>query len=563
MIKEILKLISKTEDAKILKTENISGNSSIKRYEEVIAVETELSLNDGLKIILLYITLKEPYSVHFPKIYIDEKSYDELKFIPHINEDLSICIYDTESNFYFEQKNLPEIVVDLIAKSKIILRGKNDVSYLKEEFEREFLAYWNIKYSNKEKTSETGICLIDSQHFQNLKAIKFINKFGLYEYLVYNNEDHFKLLQKYLKIKDVKYVEIPAFAATFKELEPPYNITFSKSVKYLNDLNDFKSKINKLKFGEFLVVFKNEYDELFGWTYPFVKKHINGFRELSNWQFLNSNFGKNYLVNRLSFSSISPKRLDIRTSGIEVNRELKIALIGIGSVGSNLLHYLTKYPISKYCLIDPDILKVENVFRNKFGFNYITEFKVDIGEYEILSKNPFTEVLSFRRDICAVIENEPDVIEDYDFRFIVLGILRIEKYILQHLINLKSAKPIIIIWVEPYLASGQLVYLKPEDFDRGINLISNYPFHVIKSGQNISKKEGSCQTGYMPYSDMRLNLFLSSINSILYEILVENNYNKSKVISWIGDTEELKKINIEINDKYDGTNKFTIIENEF
>ena len=157
----------------------------------------------------------------------------------------------------------------------------------------------------------------------------------------------------------------------------------------------------------------------------------------------------------------SPKRLDVRTSGIEINRDLKVAIIGLGSVGSNLLHYLTKFPISEYCLIDPDILKVENVFRNKFGFNYLNNFKTSIGKYEILSKNPFTKVTSYNKSAIDVLNNSDIALalEQYDYSFVILGISRIEKYLIEHFINVKSTKPIIIIWVEPYIASGQLIYL--------------------------------------------------------------------------------------------------------
>ncbi|WP_407475455.1 ThiF family adenylyltransferase [Elizabethkingia anophelis] len=563
MIEKVINEISKTEDAKIINAKDIIGNDHVKKYDQVISVITELSLNTGIKIIQLYIAFKEPYSLNLPQIFIDKKSYDEIKYIPHVNSDLSICIIDQGDGFYFDVDKLPEITVELIAKTKIILRGIDDENYLKTEFEREFLAYWNITYSKNEKSQEIGLCLVDFQNFENLKGIKFIDKFGIYKYLIYNDENNFKLFQNYLNIKGIKSSEIQIFLADFDEIKPPYNISYSQSLRYLRDQSNFRSKINKLKAEDFIIVFRNSYSELYGWTYPVLNKIVKGFRPISNWQFLNSNLSKDCYVNRLSFSNISPKRLDIRTNGNEINRELKIALIGIGSIGSNLLHYLNKYPVSEYCLIDPDRLKIENIFRNKFGFNYINHLKTDIGKYEILSKNPFTNVVSFPKDISLLLREKPNLLESYSYRFIILGISRIEKYIIQHLISIKSDKPIIIIWVEPYLASGQLIYLCPEDFKKGIDLITDYPYHVIKSGQNLSMKEGSCQTGYMPYSDISLGLFLSSINPILYDILIENNNKSSKIYSWIGDVDKMQKMNISIFDKYKSINKFSLLENEF
>src|SRR5690554_1642566 len=505
MIKKVCEFISKTEDTKIVSTKDIVGNINIKKYNQVISVETELSLNSGLKIIQLYIAFKEPYSVYLPKIYIDEKSYDELKYIPHVNNDLSICIIEENDNFYFNVEEIPQIIIELISKAKEILRCVDDEELLINEFEREFQAYWNIQYSSKDKSQELGISLIDFENFENLKGIKFVNELGIYKYLVYNENDDFNLFKDYLKFRKIQYFEIQVYSVKVKNFKPPYDTSIQKSIDFLKDNTDFKYRINKLKAEDFLVIFKNNHNELFGWSYPIINKKTKGFRPLSNWQFLNSKLSGQYYVERIGFANISPKRLDVRTSGIEISRNLKVAITGLGSVGSNLLHYLMKYPISEYCIIDPDILKVENVFRNKFGFNYLNNYKTSIGKNEILSKNPFTRVKNINKSIIDVLNKSSTALEQYDYRFFILGISRIEKYLLEHLVSIKSNKPVILIWVEPYMASGQLIYLRPDDFQEGINLINEYPHHVLKKNQNLSKREGSCQTGYMPYSDMYLN----------------------------------------------------------
>ena len=562
MIEKVYELISKTENARIVSTKEIVGKKSIKKYSQVISVETEVSLNEGLKTLLLYIVLEEPYSINLPKIFIDEKCYEDIKYIPHINSDLSICIIDENENFKYLAEDLPEITLKLLERVKEIIRSKNEEIELKSEFEREFSAYWDISYNEKETVSENGFCLIDFSNFQNIKAIRLLSNIGFYKYVVYNIEEQFLLFEKFLKTQNVKYEEITVFVAHYTKIAPPFRISYKESLKFLKDMPEFKNKINKLSPSEFIVVFKNNQDELFGWEFPFINKRMSGFRPMSNWQFLNSTLSNTEFVSRMRFSNISPKRLDIRTGGFEINRGLKAAIVGLGSVGSNLLHYLMKYPIAKYCLIDPDILKVENVFRHKYGFNYLSHFKTKISEYEILSKNPFTEVVTLEKKINNVFSKSSTLLEEYDFRFVVIGVSRIEKYIIEHFISITSNKPVILIWVEPYMASGQLIYLRPEDFQKGIDLINEYPYHVLKKNQNLSIREGSCQTGYMPYSDMHLNLFLSSLNVILYNLLINRNHTDSKVFSWIGNIDELKGLALEIEEKFDN-HKFTIIENEF
>ncbi|WP_392447030.1 ThiF family adenylyltransferase [Capnocytophaga canis] len=561
MIQKVCDIISKTETANIVYTKDLKGNEKLKKYKQVISVETELSLNDGLRIIQLYVVVKEPISVYLPKIYIDEYSYEDIKYIPHINEDLSICIIDENSNFLIEEDKYAEFIIELLGDAKKIIRGIDDVEYINKEFEREFQAYWDIAYSKRDKTKVLGLSLINVEGFNNLKGIRFIDKFSAYDFLVYNDEDKFQLFDKYLKIKQIKYVEIEVFQIDYKNVIPPFDFSLKHSVDLLTKNEEFRKRINKLSYNDFIVVFKNNYNELFGWRYPFINKITNGYRIKTNWQYLHSELAQNNNVERISFSNISPKRLDFRTSGKEVERSIKIGIVGLGSVGSNLLFYLLKYPISDFCLIDPDILKVENVFRNKFGFNYINNPKVNIAKYEILSKNPFTNVLSFNRDVIDVFKSNPAVLEQFDYRFIIVGVSRIEEYILNHLVDIESTKPIILIWVEPYLASGQFVFLQPEDFEKGKDLLKNYPYHILKSGEDLSMREGSCQTGYMPYSDLYLNMFLSAINSILHKIILKDEVNKSTIFTWIGDIDYIKNINLELVREYTLKDSFKIIEN--
>jgi len=66
----------------------------------------------------------------------------------------------------------------------------------------------------------------------------------------------------------------------------------------------------------------------------------------------------------------------------------------------------------------------------------------------------------------------------------------------------------------------------------------------------------------MPYSDIHLNLFLSSINVILYNLMIEKNNKTSKIFSWIGNIDELENLGLELEGKYENK-KFTTIENEF
>ena len=558
-IEDILKEVVKTENAIIINGHTLASDT-LQKYDQLISIETEISLEEGLVDINLFAVIDEPIGVSLPKIYLDTETYDRIKYIPHINEDLSVCVYDENENYRVNAENLPQIVVDLISEAKRILRKKDDSKYRQQEFKREFFAYWGLNFSNRDELKNIGLCLIDFDSFENLKAIRFEEKLAHYKYLVYNKEDDFKQFQKYLKFRNLKFTDIEVFKVNFENYTPPYDYTYQESISFLKKNESFRKKINKLNPIDFLIVFKGSADELYGWTYPELKNRIKGYRKISSWQFLNSSLGKNRKIRRLSFSNISPDRLDKRTSGNVTERDINISLIGLGSVGSNLLNYILKFPVSEYLLVDPDILKIENIFRHNYGFNYISNYKTKILKNNILSKNPFTTVQTEEQDICKVLNKDSEVLESFHFRIIVVGLSRIEIFILEHLIKINSTKPVLIIWVEPYLASGQLLFLQSDDFQIGIELIKNYPYHILEKNQNFLMKEGSCQSGYYPYSEANLNLFLSSINQFLYELIVLKKEKTSKIFTWVGNLNFLKERQIKYKHEYEGR-IFELIEN--
>jgi len=290
-----------------------------------------------------------------------------------------------------------------------------------------------------------------------------------------------------------------------------------------------------------LVIFKNFVREYFGWVYsrpiPPLTIMKGWHSKLSSWQILTSSIFNKSLVERLTFSGLTPERLEKRTSGFYNKNKNSICIIGLGSVGSNLLNLLIKMPINKFHLIDPDILQIENIYRHQYGFDKIGMAKVEAAKENIFNKDPFCEILTNKASIVDILNNESTLLDGYDLNMVVVGSTMIEKYILEHLIKTKCNKPLIIIWVEPFLASGQMLYIFPGDFSKAKDIILNFPYSVLKDNDEskVYLKEGSCQTGYFPYSEANLTLFLSAIFPYLFQLIQKNGRGSSKVFTWIGD----------------------------
>lgn len=566
MINEIFDLLSKTENCKYVDKSTLN-DKKFNRYHTIISVETEITFKDKLLEIKLYVCFTEDLETNLPKIYIDSFSYDPLKYIPHINGDLSICTIDESVNYFYSIDELPKIVLKLISKAKSIIRDKQDEEYSRQEFIREFQAYWGISYSKNDKCSQNGLALIDHSINRQIHAISFAGGIGNYKYLIYNNPTLFSKFSNYLRKRKIAYIPIPIFKVNYNKEIPPFEITYEESKEYLgNDsFSDIKRQFNKFKGNDFLVIFKNNQNEYYGWKYSHFEE-INGFRKKSNWEKLTSPVIKDKSVDRIAFSEITPERLSKRTDGIERKFNLSINIIGLGSVGSNLLHYLSKLDLAKINLVDPELLSVENVYRHNYGFNFVHEFKTKIAQFHLLNRNPFLEINTFEGNITDLVKRKSTFFDAIDYSFLITGNTRSELFLLDFLQKSNTEKPIFIVWVEPYMASGQIMYIEPHDIIKARELLLNYPHNVLKpeeNGDRLYLKEGSCQSGYYPYSESYLMLFLSAIFPYIYDIIYATRKNKSHTLTWYGDIRFLQSLNLILKDNIDELHTFKIVKHEF
>ncbi len=562
MINQIFKKISVTEVCKILEVDEILKIDPIISYKNVIEIKTEISLKNGLKEVVLYIGIHNP-PFDLPKIFIKKESYEDIKYIPHINKDLHICIYDEGVNHVFNELYFPEIVEEMIHKAKKIIAQGDDLKLVLTEFEREFKAYWELSYDKNDIVNEAGLSIVIDSSLP-IKGYHFSSPLNEFRYLIYQESEIFERFKKYLDYRNIQYTDIEVFKIEYLEEKPPLHLSFIESTKYIkeSDIKRFKQTINRNGIHSTLVVFKNNVDEFFGWVYnrtiPSLTLIRNWHCKLSSWQILSSSTFTNSLVERLVFSGLTPERLESRTSGFYIENKISICIIGIGSVGSNLLNFLIKLPVKKFHLIDSDILKLENIYRHQYGFDGIGMSKVELAKAYILNKDPFCEVLTNKESVVDILNRESTFLHDFDLNIVVVGITMLERYILEHLIKTECKKALIIIWVEPFLASGQVLFIRPEDFSKAIDTLINFPYKVLADNEEskVFLKEGSCQTGYSPYSEAYLMLFLSSIFPYLFRCIQMNGYKSSKLFTWIGDKDLIEEKGLKISDFGVSSNSF-------
>jgi len=84
----------------------------------------------------------------------------------------------------------------------------------------------------------------------------------------------------------------------------------------------------------------------------------------------------------------------------------RAVLVGCGSVGSFVAMELARSGVGKFLLCDTDTLEMHNICRHQCGFDDLGRYKVDAVKDKILNINPNAEVITYRKVIQRVPEDE-------------------------------------------------------------------------------------------------------------------------------------------------------------
>lgn len=575
----LLKDFGKIETCKNLDSEELKTlDYDFYKGNVVWEIQTEITFNNKNIDVIFYLSFPNDFPFVTPKVFISKKSYHDLKYIPHINEDLSICIFDEGLNLILPKNDYVSLIELMVSKAKKIIRDAENIEYRKKEFKREFKAYWELNYSKNDRIQNLGFQSIDDDSTAEVKGIKFINKYlSNYEYFISNNDTDLKKIKEYAKDCNCIFKEVGVLFIENEFIEPPFELTFTDTLAILKKDNNnyikFKELCRNNDFDSVLVIFinsNNSSNEFYGWTYQnaeILSRKKGGSRNVSSKiDHLSNRINEKKSATRLTFDNISINRLQLRTTGYTETQK-SVAISGLGSVGSNLVFFLKNLPINKFNLIDKEALSSENIQRHLSGFSLLKNNKVDAVKNDLKNTNPLIEVDTKIKSVTTIIQNEIAFINDCDFHIVAIGKTMIEEFILNAVIQGKLIKPTFIFWVEPFLASGQMLFITPNDAEKALAFIKkeNYDYCVLSSSENQQDKtyliEGSCQTGFFPYSASYLIQFLSSIFPYLKEHIT-NNDNVSKVYSWIGDKELLCRKGLVITDFGSNSSSFQLIIND-
>jgi hypothetical protein len=541
---------------------------------DIWEIETEiLDKLDIVKNIRFHLVFLPDFPLSFPKIFLAEKDFNDIKYIPHLQVDKLICVFQNNSEPNVLRPE--EVVEEALKRAKTVIEdGLNKKN--EKDYSDEFEAYWNSNYSKKDIVNKSFLLLNEEplkESFTLLLLEKSVNQF---HYIIHQNEGIAINFKSFLKDQRIRYNETTGYV--IKELDffekPPYDKTNKEVFDAIKELNsayyqEYISLINDKDSPKLFLFSKEINSEIryFGWFHSKAKLNINGFRagSLNNYKAL-STFQSNERINRITPEVYTNRRLIKRSAGnINVNKFKKFVLAGVGSIGSNLIHYLNSSLNPEFKLIDTDSLELENIARHYLGFKYLN-WKKTIALKDFLTQfSPIQKVETREKSIIQIVQEEPEFINESDFLFIAIGESNIESWVADAVDKGLIIKPTFFVWVEPYLLGGHCIFINPQNnnYKKYFKKDGLFKFNVIGDYKNevLSLKEAGCQSNYTPYSSNNIQLFLGFLNLEISKI-IESNNPESKSFTWIGDKRIAKKMNIELS-RYSAVSEAnTLIENK-
>ena len=537
-------------------------------FIDVWLVETEVEIFNKSIDVSYYVCFNSTFPHSLPKVVLNK--YDlPFRYIPHVEENSSMCLF--EDNVYYSTNDPFRIIQECLDRAnKTIKDGYEDLN--KHHFKEEIKAYWINKYDNEPDlhigfihtflSYPTDTCIVSV-----IKQVKGL--FGGYKYIIYDSEDQDLIIFFNKYKKGITSLNKGLFIADLVISDtPPYFITNNMLISMLsqNSLVAFKKYINSKEQSEkYIFFYLNENGLIGGLKYPIIKTNIKGFRPniLSPFDIL-VNQEKSAKIKRLLSVEYSNKRIEYRTSG-EITKKWKFLIAGLGSIGSHLTYFLNNINYPEFTFIDNDLLSIDNIGRHLLGYTDVRKSKVSAMVEYIMQIRPDQNVIGVQSVFEEYINNNIDVINKNDYLFIAIGNKQTEDYLIKLLTENIIYTPIFILWVEPYLASGQCLYLRPQDAQKYHNQFCNflYNHHVINKCEysnfenpKLERRDAGCQTSFSPYSGNDLVLFLSALYPHINNIIKGERQNSFRY-SWIGDIDKISDLNIDISDGYSSSDSFT------
>ncbi|WP_225745011.1 ThiF family adenylyltransferase [Marinilactibacillus sp. Marseille-P9653] len=535
-----------------------------KYYGEVLQFKEQKNLTCFLyeyealnKKVTLRIEISDRFPNEIPEIFV-HKYEDSLDFFSHVESEGKVCYFPTD-NIVFDNTKPEQLIIECLNQVlKIIETWKTQE--MENELRREFLSYWSYLWN---KSKSRSICTLYSVLGDSIQECEIIRsksrnflfskkdnkKQEILNIVLGENHDRNKLKKEtalYLPIRENNNIIPPN---PKKELK-------IEDVKNIIDGN-LRSSVKK-QYKRWLKRTKKSFWLFVGIPISSGNTIVIGF-------FVKNHGNNNPLKKNDHSHKVIPLLIKRADSQYQINRtsqnhsldKAKIAIIGLGSVGSIVANHLSKMGAKSLLLVDNDSIEVENISRHLLGFDSLSKgdgSKVEALQNYIEKQNPNinidVESLSFQK----MIEVDPSSFDDIDIIVSCTGDTMTNIYIDNFFKEMN--KPLVFGWLDPYGIGSHCLIAKAQNpgcygcLNYGSEGLCSNRASFAEPGQNFQKNLASCGSSFIPYNYIASN---SAANLVCEGVLrvIEGEVDSNNLLtSSIGRTNQFLKEGFKLSKRH-------------
>ncbi len=482
------------------------------------------------------------YPLSYPKFYLDDESL-YLKY-PHIERYItgigsSICYLENIKKIpYLNGHNL---IFNELKRVESILEDYKLDKFKVEDFINEFDSYWLDKKviyldlhseTNEPKLHKIGSC---SSIFRNI---------------ITDDTEKTKLKLDILGLKYDQFQSIIYFPFNIKLKTIPFKYNQILELIEENGYKSFFEKNISLKSVSDYIYFSFYIDEI----KHFACCKID--RTLCKDTYIIPKFYPNYNLERVVIKRIDRERIFSRggnniTSYIS-KTNIKIGIIGCGSLGGSLALKLAKSGIKNFTLIDYDDLDINNIARHICSLKYLNKSKVEALKFTILEHFPDCNIDTYP-------DNVMDCLQVLDKQNLIISALGSDGTIFEtFLVQIYEHIPKIISWFEGSVG-GHAMFTKTK-VDNFSEIIGKLKIVATGREKELIKDDIGCNSVYTPYAFIDAENTIIAVARMVTDFIIrkDNFINQNWTI--FGNLEENKSL---INTKYLENDSYSVLKRDF
>lgn len=490
----------------------------------------------------------EPPQVRVPKA---EESY-LLK--PHILRKGYLCIFDEIT--WINARKPAEVLDEVLRSTKVILEGTPD-----QDFGDEFYGYW---WRGKDKTAPPILALDSPESISSPFPVCCSEKL----LIIAQSKNRIATWLQNVRGEKVKtgIFENGVLLKLGESLIPseyPKNLCELLEIsKRSGDHKAHKVLQNQIAYtskpGFVLISQKTEAGPVFcgtlfcGAALDKKKNHTNGFRpgKINVPMLLKRGEQdlKKATFHRCDITRVDHDYIHARGANTGSYKTKRVMLIGCGSLGGYVAHFLSKAGVGSIVLLDNDELQPENLGRHILGAESWYQKKAEALSKTLQKQMPHLDISGIPYDWREALHRNPNLFDGIDLIIVTVGDLRCELP-LNELGQVPGFPPIIFGWLEAFAIAGHCLVTVQGSGCRecGIDHQGDWSYRVGHfEGRTLKKEPGGC-TFYQEYGPTALLPVAAMISN---QILKNLNHppTESSLSTWISDADHLRVANSQRRD---------------